>query len=64
MGCCKKPRKKGPPPLFSLICAAFGLGVFLALLCSLKLVMALAAVFLRRAYLRVIRPLRELDYRF
>lgn len=25
---------------------------------------ALAAVFLRRAYLRVIRPLRELDYRF
>ena len=46
MGCCKGPRKKGPPPLFSLICAAFGLGVFLALLCSLKLVLALAAVFL------------------
>lgn len=46
MGCCKRPQKKGPPPLFSLICAAFGLGVFLALLCSLKLVLALAAVFL------------------
>lgn len=45
MGCCKGPKKKGPPPVFSAICAAFGAGVFLALLCS-KLVLVLAAAFL------------------
>ena len=46
MGRCQRPKKNGPPPVFAAICVAFGAGVFLALLCSLKLVLALAAVFL------------------
>ena len=32
--------------MLAVICAAFGAGVFLALFCSLKLVLALAAAFL------------------
>lgn len=46
MGCCKRPKRRGPPPLLSVICAAFGAGIFLALFCSLKLVLILASVFL------------------
>lgn len=46
MGCCKGPKRRGPPPLLSVICAAFGAGIFLALFCSLKLVLILASVFL------------------
>lgn len=44
--CCKKPNRKGPPPGLALICAAFGAGIFLALFCSLKLVLVLASAFL------------------
>jgi len=46
MACRKKCRKKGPGPVLPLICAAFGAGVLLALLCPLLLVLALAAAFL------------------
>ena len=46
MGCCKRPKRRGPPPLLSVVCAAFGAGIFLALFCSLKLVLILTAVFL------------------
>ena len=45
-GCCKRPKRRGPPPLLSVVCAAFGAGIFLALFCSLKLVLILTAVFL------------------
>ena len=45
---CRRNRcpKKGPGSLLPLVCAAFGAGVFLALFCSLKLVLVLASVFL------------------
>ena len=45
---CRRNRcpKKGPGSLLPLVCAAFGAGVFLALFCSLKLVLVLAAAFL------------------
>lgn len=46
MGCRKKCGRKGPGPVLPIICAAFGAGVFLALFCSLKLVLVLAAAFL------------------
>lgn len=46
MACRKKCRKKGPGPVFPVLCAAFGAGVFLALFGPLKLVLVLAAVFL------------------
>ena len=46
MSCRKKSKKKGPAPTLAVICAAFGAGVFLALFCSLKLVLVLAAAFL------------------
>lgn len=46
MSCRKKCPKKGPDPMLAVICAAFGAGVFLALFCSLKLVLVLAAAFL------------------
>ena len=45
---CRRNRcpKKGPGSLLPLVCAAFGAGGFLALFCSLKLVLVLAAAFL------------------
>ena len=46
MGCRKKCPKRGPGSLLPVVCAAFGAGVFLALFCSLKLVLVLAAAFL------------------
>lgn len=46
MSCRKKCKKKGSAPRLAVICAAFGAGVFLALFCSLKLVLILAAGFL------------------
>lgn len=46
MSCRKRCRRKGPDPRLAMICAAFGAGVFLALFCSLKLVLVLAAAFL------------------
>lgn len=46
MSCRKRCRKKGDTPTLAVICAAFGAGVFLALFCSLKLVLVLAAAFL------------------
>ena len=45
MGCCKRPGRGGPPPVLPVICAAFGAGILLAL-CSLRLVLLLAAVLL------------------
>ena len=44
--CYNSPKRRGPPPLLSVVCAAFGAGIFLALFCSLKLVLILTAVFL------------------
>ena len=46
MGRCRRPQRRGPQSPLPIICAAFGAGVFLALFCSLKLVVVLAAVFL------------------
>lgn len=46
MSCRKRCPKKGPDPRLAAICAAFGAGVLLALVCSLKLVLLLAAIFL------------------
>ena len=45
MSRCKKPCRGGPPPVLPIICAAFGAGILLAL-CSLRLVLLLAAAFL------------------
>ncbi len=46
MGRRKKRCGRGPQSPLPLVCAAFGAGVFLALFCSLKLVVVLAAAFL------------------
>ena len=46
MGCCKRPGRRKPPTMLAVICAAFGAGIFLALFCSLKLVLVLASAFL------------------
>lgn len=46
MSCRKRCRKNGKTPTLAVVCAAFGAGVFLALFCSLKLVLVLAAAFL------------------
>ena len=46
MSCRRRCQRKGPDPGLAMICAAFGAGVFLALFCSLKLVLVLAAAFL------------------
>ena len=48
MSCRKRCRQKGDSniPTLAVICAAFGAGVFLALFCSFKLVLVLAAALL------------------
>lgn len=46
MSCRKRCRRKGPDPTLAILCAAFGAGVLLALFCSFKLVVVLAAALL------------------
>ncbi len=46
MGCRKGPCRRKPPTMLAVVCAAFGAGIFLALFCSLKLVLVLASAFL------------------
>lgn len=46
MSCRRRCKKRGQSPKLAVICAAFGAGVFLAVFCSLKLVLVLAAGFL------------------